>query len=272
MRIAFIGDVHGCVLHALEALVAWQRHRGLRLDAAIQVGDLGAYPTPERMDAPSKRFAAENPAQNDLFRLLAPPPELEAAIRHALILIPPVVFVSGNHEDFDWLAGLHEQGRKSIDPCGAFRHVPCGRIETLAGQQIAFLGRIEAPGHMDLDDGAYATLMQTPPGEVDILVTHDGPYGLCRTFRGETAGSPKLSRLIAHLRPRLHVGGHYHHINGPRHYGPTTSYALAQLVSPKSKRVAAGSIGVLDTETFTFDYLLDDWLAEVRGDFDLSTP
>lgn len=38
MRIAFLGDVHGCVQHAVAAV------RVLNVNLAIQIGDLGAYP------------------------------------------------------------------------------------------------------------------------------------------------------------------------------------------------------------------------------------
>jgi Icc-related predicted phosphoesterase len=280
MKIAFIGDVHGCVLHALGALVALQNHRGIQLNAAIQVGDLGAYPTPERLDRPSRRFVAENPAQADFFRLLDPPLELSSAVRRALGQVPPVLFVSGNHEDFGWLMSLHEAEGGSVvpvDPLGAFRHVVCGHLGVVAGQRIAFLGRIESPGYMDLDSAAYASLLATEPGSVDILVTHDGPYGMCHDWRGLTEGSVKLARLIEHLQPRLHVSGHYHHENGPRRYGRTLSYALAELVYPRTnqrrperanpeQRVAPGSIGLLDTETYTFEYVHDGWLADVCGD------
>ena len=285
MKIAFIGDVHGCALHALGALLALQRHRGIRLDAAIQVGDLGAYPTPARMDRPSKRFAAENPAQTEFFRLLDPPPELSAAVRLAREQVPPVLFVSGNHEDFEWLTQLHEAGAASVvpvDPLGAFRHVACGHVAVVGDQRIAFLGRIESPGYMDLDSAAYASLLAADPGSVDILVTHDGPYGMCRNWQGLTEGSAKLARLIEHLQPRLHISGHYHHENGPRQYGRTRSYALAELVYPKTnrrrperanpeQRVAPGSIGLLDTQTQAFEYIHDEWLTDVCGDhFDLA--
>jgi hypothetical protein len=112
---------------------------------------------------------------------------------------------------------------------------------------------------------------------VDILVTHDGPFGLCQDRRGATMGSPKLSSLITHLQPRLHVSGHYHHENGPRRYGRTASYTLAELVNPKvnrhrperanpRQRVTPGSIALLDTDTYAMEYLHDDWLAEVYGD------
>jgi hypothetical protein len=100
---------------------------------------------------------------------------------------------------------------------------------------------------------------------------------MSRDRRGEVQGSAKLSRLIEHLQPALHVGGHVHHENGPRQYGRTVSYALAQLVGPKAtryqpegvnpmQRVTAGSIGLLDTESHAFEYIHDDWLAEVCGD------
>lgn len=77
--------------------------------------------------------------------------------------------------------------------------------------------------------------------------------------------------------PRLHVSGHYHHENGPRRYGRTTSYALAELVNPKTnrrrperanpqQRVTPGSIALLDTDTYAMEYLHDDWLAGICGD------
>ncbi|CUU55063.1 Predicted phosphoesterase [Parafrankia irregularis] len=281
MNIAFVGDVHGCVLHALGAAVLLQERRGIRLDAVVQVGDLGAYPSADRLDEPSRRFGRDHPAQGDFLRLLDPSPSLAEGVRLALERIPSVLFVSGNHEDHDWLASLHEAAAGAavvpVDPLGAYHHVACGSVVTVAGAGVAFLGLIESAGKMDLDDVAYARLVDTAPGTVDVLVTHDGPYGMSRDRRGNVQGSPKLSRLIEHLRPRLHVGGHYHHSGEPRHYGPTTSYVLHQLVRPKAtrwdpnpvnpeQRVTADSIGLFDTETGEFAYVRDEWLTEVSGD------
>lgn len=281
MNIAFVGDVHGCVLHVLGAAVLLQERRGIRLDAVIQVGDLGAYSSAERLDESSRRFGRDHPAQADFLRLLDPSPSFTEGVRLALERIPSVLFVSGNHEDHDWLASLHEAAAGAavvpVDPLAAYHHVACGNVVTVAGARVAFLGLIESAGEVDLDDGACTRLMGARSGSVDVLVTHDGPHGMSRDRRGSVQGSPKLSRLIEHLQPRLHVGGHYHHSNGPRRYGRTTSYALDQLVRPKAtrwdpepinpeQRVTAGSIGLFDTETGDFAYIRDEWLAEVKGD------
>lgn len=280
MRIAFIGDVHGCVLHAFGSMLTLQHERGVRLDAVIQVGDLGAYPSFDRFDEPSRRFIADSPSQGDFFRLLDPSAALWNAVSGALDLVPPMLFVSGNHEDHDWLAALHDAAGGAdivpVDPLGAIRHVRCGHVAEIAGLRVAFLGMIDAPGPLHFDEDAYASFLDAGPGSVDVLVTHEGPYGMSRNALGEIQGSAKLTRLIEHLQPRVHIGGHYHHENGPRHYGGTVSYTLAQLVGPKTsrwrpegnaaQRVTPGSIGLLDPETLDFEYVHDDWLAEVCGD------
>jgi len=43
MNIAFLGDLHGRVFHALALLTTWQAKAGKMLDMIIQVGDLGGH-------------------------------------------------------------------------------------------------------------------------------------------------------------------------------------------------------------------------------------
>ena len=278
MKVAFFGDVHGRVLHALGAAVTLQKRRKIRLDALVQVGDLGSFPSPERLDEATRRFIVGNPAEGDFFRLLDPSPQLAEGVRAALGQVPAFLFVSGNHEDHEWLAGLHQAAAAvvtPVDPLGAYRHVACGNVIEVAGQRTAFLGRVESD-KMDYDQEAYDGFLAAEPGSVDILITHDGPYGLSE-YRGVTQGSAQLTRLIEHLQPRLHVGGHYHHQNGPRRYGATVSYTVADLVGAKTnhrtsepinprQQINPGSIAVLDTETYDFEYVHDAWLADVSGD------
>ncbi|GAA0930826.1 hypothetical protein [Nonomuraea longicatena] len=82
-----------------------------------------------------------------------------------------MLFVSGNHEDHDWLASLHDAAGAEVvpvDPLGAHRHVACGNVVEAAGQRVAFLGLIEVPGKTDLDESAYARLMAVAPARLEI--------------------------------------------------------------------------------------------------------
>ena len=199
------------------------------------------------MPPEDREFVDANPAQGDIFRLLDDSLMLESNA--------PILFISGNHDNAEWLKTLHRrQSVVPIDPLGIFRHVTCGTILDVADLSVGFLGGIEAPEWgLDIDLAAAAKL-----AGIDVLVTHDGPYGLA-TWEGSTQGSPKLARLIDQIQPRLHVHGHYHHMNGPRIYGPTTSYGLAQLVPPVDRNpdqeIAAGSVGILDSATLEFEYV-----------------
>lgn len=242
MRIAFLGDVHGCVRHATSVV------NTLDVDLAIQVGDLGAYPSLDALPAGDRAFVDANPAQGDIFELLDRGLRLDVAA--------PVLFVTGNHDSSAWLTSLHDGvAVVAIDPWQTFFHVACGETLEIAGRRFGFLGDIEEPdsGH-DIDLAAAERLHNN----LDVLITHDGPFGLA-TWQGKTQGSAKLLRLIDEICPRLHIHGHYHHRNGPRRYGPTTSYCLAQLVPPRDQdaigTVADGSVGILDTTTLAFEYV-----------------
>lgn len=250
MQIAFLGDVHGCVRHAAAVI------NSLGVDLAIQVGDLGAYRSYAELPAGDRAFIDANPAQGDFFRLLDGSLALDAAV--------PILFLTGNHDDAGWLGSLHDHDDVVHVVAGLdLFHVACGGIVELDGLRFGFLGDVEEPesGH-DIDMTAAERL-----ADIDVLVTHDGPYGLA-TWQGRTQGSAKLVGLINELRPRLHVHGHYHHRNGPRRYGPTRSYGLAQLLPPLNdnphQSIGEGSVGVLDTTTHVFSYVTEERTAKVR--------
>ena len=65
--IAFVGDVHGCVLHAMSAVLALEHHEGRRLDAVVQVGDFGAFPSVDRLQPVDREYLTSSPAQADVF-------------------------------------------------------------------------------------------------------------------------------------------------------------------------------------------------------------
>lgn len=283
MFLAFVGDVHGCVRHAMTAVLALQHHECRLLDLVIQVGDFGAFPNPDRLGPVDRAYVEANPPQGDVFRLLFPDEDESHALRRVqAALARPILVVSGNHEDHDWLETRHHDSGGDpvvpLDSFGIFEHVADGAVLDLGEVTIGFLGRIDAPGMpYDFDRDALGRMMSVAPGSIDVLVTHDGPFGMSASWNGRVQGSPAITELLERIQPRLHVSGHYHHINGPRSYGETTSFALANLVPAKVKRhhegpvnpeqrVAPGSIGVIDTEEWVFRYVTDQWLESICGD------
>src|SRR5579872_6382190 len=57
------GDLHGRILPAFRLALAWQREHGERLDGLLQVGDLGWFPDPSRLDRATQRHAEKDPLE-----------------------------------------------------------------------------------------------------------------------------------------------------------------------------------------------------------------
>ena len=282
MLIGFVGDVHGLVYHAIALVATWQRKTGKKLDMVVQVGDMGAYPTLDSLDEPTRLHAAIDPAQADFSRLLQATDLRAERLRTVRgDMASPIHFLRGNHEDFEYLNSLShdESGRTArVDDFDLFRYVPDGVVLHASGLKIAFLGGIETeePAPRSIDAGAYQRLMALGPGGFDVLATHDPPYGIGVGYRGQVSGSRLVTDLIEHTQPALHISGHVHHLNGPRSYGRTWSWSLDCLIAsvrwhPEESGFRMGCLAVLDTDTWFLQPITDSWLREfdTRGfDFD----
>ncbi len=278
MKIGFIGDIHARVFHTLALITAWQERTGQKLDLIIQVGDLGAYPDPSD-DVRNEKYVRQDPAELDFMRLLQAEGRIAECLHfiRANVLQSPIYFIRGNHEDFDWLEAQHAQDSQEskvrVDPFDLFHYVKDGTIWELNHVRMAFLGGIQTREHdrRSIEPDAYANLNQLKPGEIDILITHDAPYGIGTNFLGHTQGSTLISDLIATITPQYLIAGHYHHMNGPRAYGATTYLGLNVLVDLRDdgvhRRVQPGSMAVLETTTNQLQYVTDDWLSSIDRDF-----
>jgi Icc-related predicted phosphoesterase len=235
MLIGFIGDVPGKVFNAIAVAAMWQAIKGERFDLLIQLGDLGAYPDPDRFDEAAKRYLELDSSVQGFKSLL------QAEGRRAELLrkmresfAGPIYFLRGNHEDFEYLNGL-EMDKTSeaapVDPFDLYRFVPDGTVIEFGDTRIAFLGGIETkvPDARSFDGEAYEALDAMGTGAFDILVTHEPPYGIGVGFRGNLQGSKMVTSLIERTQPTFHLSGHLHHLNGPRTYGRTTSLSLSGL-------------------------------------------
>lgn len=276
MLIAFLGDVHGRVFHAVAAFAELQERLGRQLDFLVQVGDMGAFPDPARMDEFTKRYLEVDPSEADFARLLQAGGERVAQVgRMRDRLGGAIHFVRGNHEDFDWLDGLPIDGQTAqADSFDALRYVPDATVLDVGGVRIAWLGGVEElPGQPAIDREAYGALMELGPGAIDVLVTHQGPYGTTVGHYGNVQGSKLMTELVDRLQPRYHVAGHAHELCGPKAFGPTTYLGMASIVAsarwqPDARGLQPGCLAVLDTETGELRPITDDWLAGFDAPFD----
>ncbi|MEM7028837.1 MAG: metallophosphoesterase [Chloroflexota bacterium] len=278
MLIGLIGDIHGRVFHTIAALLEWQRQTGKRFDQFIQVGDLGAFPNLAKLDAATNRHLAADPAEADFSRLLQTKGKMTTllnTIRNHLQ--SPIYFVRGNHEDFTWLDQLTNQAPSAtvpVDPFDFFHYVPDGSVLQFEGYHIAFLGGVEErTDAAAIRQQPYAALMAQPEKTVDLLISHQGPYGCSVSSQGDIYGSKKISVLLDQLKPTFHVGGHVHQYTEPRQFGATMYMGLTLIVAPPlhypdETGFQSGWLAVLDTETNTISAVDDPWLAEFDTKFD----
>ncbi|WP_282942171.1 metallophosphoesterase [Paenibacillus sp. RC67] len=276
MHIGFVGDIHGRVLHTQALLAAWQQKMNQKLDFIIQVGDLGAYPIPDEV-LMKEKYVREDPAELDFSRMLRAEGELaEWIVALRKNELNPIHFIRGNHEDFDWLDSLGSSAEQvvSVDPFNLFYYVKDGTIIHVNDMKIAFIGGIQTKEYRQksIDPNSYERLSQLRPGEVDILVTHDAPYGIGISYLGETQGSIMISNLIETIQPKYAIGGHYHHMIGPKLFGNTIYLGLNVLVDLRKdgllRRVQPGCLAILDTDMGSLSFVTEDWLSEMDKDFE----
>ena len=127
-----LGDVHGHLTLAFRVLCRWEREMGRRLDLALQVGDLGAFPPPFRLDKATRRFAEKDPDELGFADYYEGGPDAEEVFGedadHARRFDADLVFIKGNHEDFEFLAEVAGGAREPVpvDAFGRIRYLPSG--------------------------------------------------------------------------------------------------------------------------------------------------
>lgn len=277
MKIAFIGDIHGRIFHTIAALIMWQTKYKEKLDMIIQVGDFAAYPNPDE-ELLKDKFIQQDPTELDFSKYINANGKLKEDLRYASSYLKcPIYFLRGNHEDFEWLKLISNDGNiiANVDDYNLVQYVPDGKVMEVNGIKVAFLGGIETAEREErsINEDIYNELIDKYKSrEIDILVTHDAPYGVAIGFKGQVQGSKKITKLVEILQPKFLIAGHYHHMIGPQHIENTMYLGLSILVPPlrkdESRRVQPGSIAILDTKNNDLKFVTDDWMSSIDKDFD----
>lgn len=92
------GDLHGRILPAFRLATVWAREHGVKLDGLLQVGDLGYFPNPSRLDKATRRHAEDDPLELGARDVVQPNQLADSILNN--VEVPPLWFVPGNHEDF----------------------------------------------------------------------------------------------------------------------------------------------------------------------------
>jgi hypothetical protein len=261
------GDLHGRILPAFRLATVFGREHGVRVAGILQVGDLGYFPDPGRLDKATRRHAAADALE--LGALLIAEPSTEADRVFASEDVPPGLwFTAGNHEDFDALESLAHGDAFPVD---AYHRVWCvrdGRVTTLAdGVRVGALWGIdnEAPvRRRNLLPSACIkpdSAVRLACSRFDVLLTHDSP----RDAIVPNAGSQEIVEVIQAARPRFAFFGH-HKGRGRRvegDFGETQVYFLSGMeLRQAGQHAEEGSVGCLRWEgnAATFAYLDPAWL------------
>lgn len=231
MNIAVAGDVHGHLALLYAVLGRWQQETDRPIALVLQVGDLGAFAADSALDQATRRHAAHDAEELGFADFAGPqPPATRLDPR------PPLVFVPGNHEDFEFLSRCEAQAAAGdatypVAADGRIHALRSGHVWTFehAGRHVRVGGVSGAanlrrkPGRHErahLDEAGALRLAALGRGAFDILISHDGPDGLWPSFRGGPAGSAALRLVVEEGAPRLAFFGHYGRA-GEWRVGPT---------------------------------------------------
>jgi hypothetical protein len=230
-KILLLGDVHG---RSGWLKLAIRTADALGISRILQLGDFGFWPH----YGSGKDFLRT--AQDSLARY-----DIE------------LWWVDGNHENHDWLA---EQPRDDGGFWRAGNIVHIGRGARWEWSGRTFLGcggaysidkpyRIEGESWWAGETITEADLLRCAGPPVDVLVTHDAPWGASNVIGPTTVGDKddypesaanrkRVAALCDSVQPDLLVHGHYHYRN-------TTNYNTTR-VEGFGRDGDIDSVGVLD--------------------------
>lgn len=235
MNIAVVGDVHGHLALMYAILARWQKERQERIDLILQVGDLGAFLPTSTLDRATRRHAERDPEELGFTDFAG-----EQPLKTPLDPRPPLVFIPGNHEDFELLdrADLATPATQAVFPVShdgrilalrsarVFEFASGGERVRVAGiSGISERGRKSVHPRVHLDEEDIVTLASNADGAFDILITHEAPAGLADGMR-HGSGSGLLRLVVESTQPRFAFFGH-HGRSGEWRIGRTEVRALA---------------------------------------------
>lgn len=238
-KVLLLGDVHGAT-GWLKVAVRVAKELDVR--CILQLGDFGFWPHyGSGKDFLNKANEMLNEADLDLF------------------------WVDGNHENHDWLS---QQTRDAGGFWRLDRLVHIGRGSRWVWEDRRFLGcggaysidkpyRVEGESWWAGETITEADVIRCEGLAVDVLVTHDAPWGAANVMGPGTVGDKdsypesyanrlRVAAICDLVQPNLLVHGHYHHRN-------STLYKSTLVEGFGRDTDYNGSMGLLHLDTLLVD-------------------
>lgn len=242
-RMPVIGDIHGNLDGLVNTVEYMQQASGEHYPFVIQLGDFGYFPEEVRDVRHESELGVHNYLRNQSKRLGF-----------------KIIFLRGNHENHDELRKLQEKQKYGLIITNTNQDIiyfPDGRLLSLQVSPaldvtIGVLGGIDKNSRTKTHLRApFVKLSNEAMNEyldfkdIDILLTHQGPYPLKK-------GSSEISALIELLQPKIHLYGHCHEYQETT-IGKTRCYGLSKMPHAKRPYLKANDFyGILDLEHTQF--------------------
>lgn len=217
INIAIFADLHGYIQLCLKLCVRWQQETGRHIDLILQTGDLGVFPDESWLDRATRRHSLHDPEGLGFMHYFARYDAATAALWQQLDC--NLLFVRGNHEAHFWLDQREQETSEPLFAVDVYQRIYCLKsgqpyIFQQDDEQVAILGIGRIGTH---DDGSISPKVRhmqahelerlSHLGEqpIDILATHDAPYGLIFANSGLHA----IRQVLDVQQPLYHFFGHY---------------------------------------------------------------
>lgn len=200
MIIYLLGDIYGDITQTYKRINALAKESKLEPKWILQTGNFGAYPDPLKFTRQMRKYGHQD--FSDFYF-------------HRKRLPYPTLFVSGKHDDNDWLELKYKKGDMEI--LGNLHWLVNG-YSTFIGDtdnqisvcglgkvfsQKSFVNPNPKPYHYTLQEVQRAC----GQGPIDILITHQTGYGeQIGQFKSLNEG---IQKIIYATNPKIHIHSGY---------------------------------------------------------------
>lgn len=234
MLIAAVGERFGHIINLYDEIKVLENRFNISVDWLLQVGSLGAFPDKSKWTKALKRSYT--------------PDDFQKIYLGQVNINKPTVFISGPHDDHNWLAYKATKGELEIAYNLSFvingfkTHISQNEeVLSVVGLGKTFSPNVWTHGVRKSKDLAHYTRREVEKacsqGKTDILLCHEPPYNT--KFNCKLSTAEGINKVVFATRPRLLLHKSYEKINKIYNYNSDT---LAFCLAPYG-------VIVYDTET-----------------------